>query len=74
MGIAGAIVGWLLAWFQYVPDQPQSPAALNGIALMLTIIPGVFHALMGAVMFWYRITDGYYQQIKQQIIHEVPAA
>ena len=74
MGIAGAIVGWLLAWFQYVPDQPQSPAALNGIALMLTIIPGLFHALMGAVMFWYRITDGYYQQIKQQIIHEVPAA
>jgi len=74
MGIAGAIVGWLLAWFQYVPDQAQSPAALNGIALMLTIIPGVFHALMGAVMFWYRITDGYYQQIKQQIIHEVPAA
>ncbi|MBO9717956.1 MAG: MFS transporter [Pseudoxanthomonas sp.] len=74
MGIAGAIVGWLLAWFQYVPDQPQSAHALHGIALMLTIIPGVFHALMGAVMFWYRITDGYYQQIKQQIIHEVPAA
>ncbi|WP_374318353.1 MFS transporter [Pseudoxanthomonas kaohsiungensis] len=74
MGIAGAIVGWLLAWFQYVPDQPQTPHALNGIALMLTIIPGLFHALMGAVMFWYRITDGYYQQIKAQIIHEAPAA
>lgn len=74
MGIAGAIVGWLLAWFQYVPDQPQSPAALNGIALMLTVIPGLFHALMGAVMFGYRITDGYYQQIKQKIIHEAPAA
>ena len=74
MGIAGAIVGWLLAWFQYVPDQPQSPQALHGIALMLTIIPGLFHALMGAVMFWYRITDRYYQQIKQQIIHEAPAA
>ena len=74
MGIAGAIVGWLLAWFQYVPDQPQSPAALNGIALMLTIIPGLFHALMGLVMFGYRITDGYYQQIKQKILQEVPSA
>ncbi|WP_024869818.1 MFS transporter [Pseudoxanthomonas suwonensis] len=74
MGIAGAIVGWLLAWFQYVPDQPQTPSALNGIALMLTLIPGAFHALMGLVMFAYRITDGYYQQIRQQIIHEAPAA
>src|SRR5690606_7500393 len=58
MGLAGAIVGMLLAGFGYVPDQPQSETALNGIALMLTLIPGVFHALMGGVMFFYRITDG----------------
>ena len=74
MGIAGAIVGWLLAWFQYVPDRPQGPAAMAGIALMLTVIPGLFHALMGAVMFRYRITDGYYQQIKRQIVPDTPAA
>lgn len=70
LGIAGAIVGWLLAWFQYVPDQAQSPTALNGIALMLTVIPGLFHALMGGLMFLYRITDGYYDRIKQQIVPE----
>lgn len=70
LGIAGAIVGWLLAWFQYVPDQTQSPAALNGIALMLTIIPGLFHMLMGGLMFLYRITDGYYDRIKHQIVPE----
>jgi len=70
MGIAGGIVGWLLAWFEYVPGQPQSAFTLTGIALMLTIIPGVFHALMGALMFRYRITDQYYQQIKSQLPHE----
>lgn len=72
MGVAGAIVGWLLAGFHYVPDQAQSAFTLNGIALMLTIIPGLFHVLMGGLMFLYRITDDYYRQLKAQIVEEVP--
>jgi GPH family glycoside/pentoside/hexuronide:cation symporter len=65
MGIAGAIVGWLLAYYDYVPDQPQSEFTLTGIALMLSIIPGAFHLVMGLLMYRYRITDRYYEQIKQ---------
>lgn len=72
MGVAGAIVGWLLAGFHYVPDQPQSAFTLNGIALMLTVIPGAFHVLMGGLMFLYRITDDYYRQLKQRIVEETP--
>ena len=70
MGVAGAIVGWLLAGFGYVADKPQSALSLTGIALMLTVIPGAFHALMGALMFRYRITDDYYRQIRQQVAAE----
>ncbi len=70
MGVAGAIVGVLLAAFDYVPDQAQSTLSLTGIALMLTIIPGAFHALMGALMFRYRITDEYYRTLKEQIVPE----
>jgi GPH family glycoside/pentoside/hexuronide:cation symporter len=65
MGIAGAIVGMLLAYYQYVPDKPQSEFTLTGIALMLSIIPGAFHLLMGLLMYRYRITNEYYEQIKQ---------
>jgi GPH family glycoside/pentoside/hexuronide:cation symporter len=72
MGVAGAIVGWLLAGFNYVPDQPQSAFTLNGIALMLTVISGAFHVLMGGLMFLYRITDDYYRQLKAQIVEETP--
>jgi GPH family glycoside/pentoside/hexuronide:cation symporter len=71
MGIAGAIVGWLLAGFHYVPDRTQSSFTLTGIALMLTIIPGAFHVLMGSLMYLYRITDAYYNQFKGQIVEEV---
>jgi glycoside/pentoside/hexuronide:cation symporter, GPH family len=64
MGVAGAVVGSLLALFGYVPDQVQTPLALTGIALMLTIIPGVFHTIMGLLMFRYHITDEYYDRLK----------
>ena len=64
MAVAGALVGVLLTWFNYVPNQEQTPLALTGIALMLTIIPGFFHFLMGMLMFKYRISDDYYGEVK----------
>lgn len=63
MGVAGGLVGLLLAFFDYVPEQPQTEFALTGIALMLTIIPGVFHYLVGALMKRYRITDEEYRRL-----------
>jgi glycoside/pentoside/hexuronide:cation symporter, GPH family len=63
MGIAGAAVGLLLTRYQYVPDQVQSEYTLRGLALMLTVLPGAFHFVMGLVMFRYRITDRYYKEM-----------
>jgi GPH family glycoside/pentoside/hexuronide:cation symporter len=48
-----------------MPDQPQSERTLTGIALMLSIIPGAFHLLMGLLMYRYRITNEYYALVKQ---------
>ncbi|WP_044624799.1 MFS transporter [Neotamlana nanhaiensis] len=67
MGIAGAAVGYLLDGFGYVPDVAQTETALLGITLMLTIIPGVFHVIMGLLMFRYKITDSYYETIKTKL-------
>jgi GPH family glycoside/pentoside/hexuronide:cation symporter len=74
MGIAGAMVGLLLTYYKYVADQPQTAFALTGIALMLSIIPGFFHLLMGLLMYRYRITDRYYDSIKQGASAAVTAA
>lgn len=63
MGIGGAIVGWLLTYYDYVPDQVQSGFTLTGIALMLSVIPGAFHFAMGLLMFRYRITDTFYREM-----------
>ena len=64
MAIAGGMVGILLDHFQYQPNQAQSALALQGIALMLSVIPGFFHFLMGVLMFKYRISDTYYDSVK----------
>ncbi len=67
MGVAGAAVGYMLDYFGYIPDVAQSEFALLGIALMLTIIPGIFHVIMGGLMFRYKITDSYYEIIKAKL-------
>lgn len=68
MGVAGAAVGYLLDFFEYVPNaESQSEFSLLGIALMLTVIPGVFHVIMGGLMFRYKITDSFYEKIKTKL-------
>ncbi len=67
MGFAGAMVGWLLAYFNYEPAPAQSDFTLTGIALMLTIIPGLFHYLVGMLMKKYIITDEKYQSLLAEL-------
>jgi GPH family glycoside/pentoside/hexuronide:cation symporter len=67
MAIAGGLVGILLTYFNYQPNTAQSAFALNGIALMLSVIPGFFHLIMGLLMFKYRISDKYYDEVKAEM-------
>lgn len=73
MGVAGAVVGLLLAGFGYVApteemaNPVQSESALLGISLMLTLIPGAFHIINGILIARYKITDKYYEIIKEKI-------
>jgi GPH family glycoside/pentoside/hexuronide:cation symporter len=64
MGVAGFVVGILLSVFNYEAGAVQTPFTLTGIALMLSLISGVFHVIMGLLMFKYRITDSYYNEMK----------
>ena len=66
MSLAGGAVGSLLTYYHYAPDQVQSDFTLNGIALLLSVIPGAFHLGMGLLMFRYRITDKYYAAMKHE--------
>ncbi|PTN08685.1 MFS transporter [Mangrovibacterium marinum] len=75
MGIAGGVVGLLLSAFNYtaptegIPNPVQSDTALLGIALMLTLIPAVFHVINGLLIKQYKITDEYYETVIKAQIH-----
>jgi glycoside/pentoside/hexuronide:cation symporter, GPH family len=71
MSLAAGMVGWMLTYYKYQPDVAQSAFTLNGIALLLTVIPGVFHLVVGLLMFKYFITDKYYNEnIRELVTHE----
>ena len=67
MAIAGGLVGVLLTHFNYQPNQAQSAYALHGIVLMMSLIPGAFHLVMGLLMFKYHISDAYYTEVKTEM-------
>ncbi|MCP8897681.1 MFS transporter [Gilvimarinus xylanilyticus] len=65
-GLAGFITGLLLTFFGYQAGEQQTEFALTGIALMLTIIPGAFHTLLGFVLYKYKITDRFYNEMVER--------
>jgi glycoside/pentoside/hexuronide:cation symporter, GPH family len=54
-GIGAAIAGWLLTVFNYVPDAVQTPSALLGIKLLVSVIPGVLYMSCALFMIFYTI-------------------
>jgi GPH family glycoside/pentoside/hexuronide:cation symporter len=71
MSLAAGMVGWLLTYYHYEADKVQSAFTLNGLALLLTVIPGVFHLAMGLLMYKYFITDKFYnEKIRERVTHE----
>jgi GPH family glycoside/pentoside/hexuronide:cation symporter len=74
MSLAAGMVGWLLTCYHYEADKVQSAFTLNGIALLLTVIPGIFHLAMGLLMYKYVITDKYYnEKIRERVLHKATA-
>ena len=68
MSLAAGLVGWLLTYIHYQPDTVQSLYTLKGFALLLTVIPGVFHLAMGLLMYKYFITDKYYNENIRKLV------
>jgi len=51
--IGGAGTGWLLAYFDYVPNVVQDPRTVNGIMLMMSYIPAAGAIIAIAALWFY---------------------
>lgn len=54
-GIGGALAGWLLAIFKFVPNVAQSEAAITGIKLMISVFPGILYMSCAILLYFYTI-------------------
>lgn len=66
-GIGGAITGWLLTLFHYVPNTTQTPDAIFGIKLMLSIIPGILMILSAGLLFFYKLSESFMEEIQVEL-------
>ena len=55
--IGGAGTGWLLAYFGYQPNTAQSARTLDGIMLMMSIIPTAGALLAIAALWFYKLDE-----------------
>ncbi len=55
LGVGGAIGGYLLSAYGYVPNVAQSPQALDGIRLMMSLFPALGFGLCAVCLVFYRI-------------------
>ncbi len=55
-GIGGALAGWMLALFHFVPNAEQTATSLNGIKLMISVVPGILY-MSCAIFLWFYAID-----------------
>jgi len=67
MGIGAAIAGLLLEWYGYVPNAVQSPGALRGIALMMSLIPAAGLGLLAVAFCGYGLTEPACETIRAEL-------
>ncbi|NCP64547.1 MAG: MFS transporter [Paraglaciecola sp.] len=64
LAIGGALVGWLLAYYDYQAGSPQTSEVLQGIMLSFTLYPAVMSLIVAFIMRFYRLTEGKMTQIQ----------
>jgi len=54
-GIGGALAGWLLAIYKFIPNVEQTLTALTGIKLMISLFPGILYMSCAILLYFYVI-------------------
>jgi GPH family glycoside/pentoside/hexuronide:cation symporter len=67
VAVGGYLLLKLLDGFGYVANVAQTPEALRGIRLLLSVIPAAFILVCGAVLLFYPINESRLAQIEQDL-------
>ncbi|MEP6618396.1 MAG: MFS transporter [bacterium] len=67
LSLGGAIAGWLLAGYGYKANVAQTPSALLGIRMTISIYPAIFLTIVVGCLFFYKITKKLNLQIQDEL-------
>jgi glycoside/pentoside/hexuronide:cation symporter, GPH family len=67
LGFGGAITGYVLSIYGYVPNVQQTAEALTGIRMTMSIFPAVTFGICIVCLFFYRITKKLEIQITTEL-------
>ncbi len=65
--IGAGLSGWLLAYFGFIANVPQTDEALLGIRLLFTFIPASFAVLNVMVLLFYTLSDKHVGRIEESL-------
>jgi glycoside/pentoside/hexuronide:cation symporter, GPH family len=67
LSLGGAMAGWLLSWYGYQANVTQTPKALLGIRMTISVYPAVFFLIVVICMFFYQIGKKLNIQIQDEL-------
>ena len=67
LSLGGALAGWLLSAYGYRPNVVQTPEALLGIRLTISVYPALFFIVVVTCLFFYRIGKKLNLQIQDEL-------
>jgi Na+/melibiose symporter-like transporter len=67
LSLGGAMAGWLLAWYGYKANAIQTPEALVGIRMTISVYPAAFFLIVVVCMFFYEIGKKLNIQIQDEL-------
>ena len=67
LALGGAILGWIMQAYGFVPNEVQSELSLTGIRLLISIYPAVGALAAGAFMIFYPLTNKKMVEIEAEL-------
>ncbi len=67
LGFGGAITGWILTLFNYVPNVEQSATALDGIRWTMSIFPAITFGICVLCLLFYPINKNFEIKITDEL-------
>ena len=67
LAVGAGLSGFILAYFGFVANQPQTPTSLAGIRAMFSLFPAVLALLSALAIVFYRLSDSEVKTIEVEL-------